>query len=59
MIGAPPPKFVMSKTEYKQHLGRLLVALVRKHGPMTVLALQERANQLIILYGVRDAWEFV
>lgn len=46
---------LMSKAEYKQHLSRLLVALVRKHGEMTVMALHERANQLIVTHGVDDA----
>lgn len=46
---------LISKAEYRQCLSRLLVAIVRKHGEMTVMALNERANQLIITHGVDGA----
>jgi hypothetical protein len=49
----------MSREEYREHLARLITALVRKHGPMTVRAVHEMANQLIVQHGVRDAWQFV
>jgi hypothetical protein len=58
-IGEPPPNFVMSRAEYMEHLERLIVALVRKHGELKVGAVQELANQLIVQYGVRDAHRFV
>jgi hypothetical protein len=54
-----PSNFRMSKAEYMQHLERLILELVRKHGELSVGAVQEMANQLIIQYGVRDAHKHV
>lgn len=54
-----PANFRMSKEDYKAHLSRLIVALVRKHGELTVGAVHEMANRLIITHGVRDAAKYV
>jgi len=50
-----PPNFQMSKDEYLEHLNRLVVALVRRHGQLTVRAVHELANSAIAQYGIRDA----
>lgn len=49
----------MTQEEYKQHLANLIRALLREHGGLTVRAIHEMANQLIVQHGVRDAHRFV
>lgn len=45
----------MTDLEYREHLKRLVVALVRKHGMLTIVAIHEMANQIIIRHGIREA----
>lgn len=52
-----PPNFPMSRSEYKRHLSRLVLAIVRKHGEMTVGRCHELVNEAIAKYGIRDAAE--
>lgn len=49
----------MSEDEYKSHLATVILALVRKHSGLTIIAIYEMANQLIVQHGVRDAAKFV
>ena len=44
---------------YKRHLANLVREIVRKHAPITVGAVHELANGLIVRHGVVDAWKFV
>lgn len=54
-----PPNFPMTRSEYLAHLARLVEALLRAHGPLSVRAVQEMANQLIVQHGIRDAHRFI
>lgn len=54
-----PPNFKISKEEYMQHLRALVVALVRRHGQLTVRTTHELVNSAIAQYGIRDAADCV
>lgn len=59
-MNLPPKLFpflgVESATrEYHRNLRRLIVGLLRKHGPMTYGAMLELVNEHIALYGLREA----
>jgi hypothetical protein len=45
----------MTRSEYMECLGELLVALVEVHGPLTVRAAHELANQAILSFGIDNA----
>lgn len=54
-----PQNVMLSNAHYKSLLSELIVALVRKHGELTVGAVTELANGLIVRHGILDAKKFV
>lgn len=56
--GFPKPAFTvrrMSRAEYMACLKDLVLALVERHGELSVRSIQELANQAIITYGIDAA----
>lgn len=45
----------LTREQYLHHLGLLILALVDVHGPLTVGAVQELANQEIVTRGIIGA----
>jgi hypothetical protein len=52
-------KRLISREEYLAHLRDVVRAVVAVHGPLTVLACHEIANQAIVTVGVDNAAEYI